>query len=102
MNIRYYTPTAASLFTSAKIRHQQSFQSMAKKLTQETLYHDIQSVISDRRAIEREIETNEGEQFTVHITPIFDQEHEGAVMTWINDRSKRKFKQSLSSSVTAL
>ncbi|MGM0965523.1 CheR family methyltransferase [Bacillus pumilus] len=102
MNIRYYTPTAASLFTSAKIRHQQSFRSMAKKLTQETLYHDIQSVISDRRAIEREIETNEGEQFTVHITPIFDEEHEGAVMTWIKMTEVTKIKQSLHLAVTAL
>lgn len=102
MNIRYYTPTAASLFTSAQIRHQQSFQSMAKKLTQETLYHDIQSVISDKRVIEREIETNEGEQFTVHITPILDQDHEGAVMTWIKMTEMTKIKQSLHLAVTAL
>ncbi len=102
MNIRYYTPTAASLFTSAQIRHQQSFQSMAKKLTKETLYHDIQSVISDKRVIEREIETNEGEQFTVHITPILDQNHEGAVMTWIKMTEMTKIKQSLHLAVTAL
>lgn len=76
MNIRYHTPTAASLFTSAQTRHQQTFQSMVKKLSKEMLYHDIQSVISDRRVIEREIETNEGEQFTVHMTPFYDQDRE--------------------------
>ncbi|PCK22408.1 histidine kinase [Bacillus pumilus] len=102
MNIRYNTPTAASLFTSAQICHQQSFQSMAKKLTQETLYDDIQSVISDRRVIEREIETNEGEQFTVHMTPIYDQGHEGAAMTWIKMTEMTKIKQSLHLAVTAL
>ncbi|MBD3861010.1 PAS domain-containing protein [Bacillus sp. 28A-2] len=102
MNIRYYTPTAASLFTSAQKRHKQSFQSMAKQLTKETLYHDIQSVISDRRVIDREIETNEGEQFTVHITPLFDQDHEGAVMTWIKMTEMTKMKQALHLAVTAL
>lgn len=102
MNIHYFTPTAASLFTSAQSWNQQSYQSMAKKLTQETLYHDIQSVISDRRVIEREIETNEGEQFTVHITPMYDQGHEGAAMTWIKMTEMTKMKQALHLAVTAL
>ncbi|WP_342462397.1 CheR family methyltransferase [Bacillus sp. FSL R5-0286] len=102
MNIRYHTPTAASLFTSAQTRHQQTFQSMVKKLSKEMLYHDIQSVISDRRVIEREIETNEGEQFTVHLTPFYDQDHEGAVMTWIKMTEMTKLKQALHLAVTAL
>ncbi|WP_349925570.1 CheR family methyltransferase [Bacillus altitudinis] len=102
MNIRYHTPTAASLFTSAQTRHQQTFQSMVKKLSKEMLYHDIQSVISDRRMIEREIETNEGEQFTVHMTPFYDQDREGAVMTWIKMTEMTKLKQALHLAVTAL
>ncbi|WP_144740631.1 CheR family methyltransferase [Bacillus altitudinis] len=102
MNIRYHTPTAASLFTSAQTRHQQTFQSMVKKLSKEMLYHDIQSVISDRRVIEREIETNEGEQFTVHMTPFYDQDREGAVMTWIKMTEMTKLKQALHLAVTAL
>ncbi|MFI8721623.1 CheR family methyltransferase [Bacillus altitudinis] len=102
MNIRYHTPTATSLFTSAQTRHQQTFQSMVKKLSKEMLYHDIQSVISDRRVIEREIETNEGEQFTVHLTPFYDQDHEGAVMTWIKMTEMTKLKQALHLAVTAL
>ncbi|MGD7062094.1 CheR family methyltransferase [Bacillus altitudinis] len=102
MNIRYHTPTAASLFTSAQTRHQQTFQSMVKKLSKEMLYHDIQSVISDRRVIEREIETNEGEQFTVHLTPFYDQDREGAVMTWIKMTEMTKLKQALHLAVTAL
>ncbi|WP_448011491.1 CheR family methyltransferase [Bacillus altitudinis] len=102
MNIRYHTPTAASLFTSAQTRHQQTFQSMVKKLSKEMLYHDIQSVISDRRMIEREIETNDGEQFTVHMTPFYDQDREGAVMTWIKMTEMTKLKQALHLAVTAL
>ncbi|MCY7714940.1 ATP-binding protein [Bacillus altitudinis] len=102
MNIRYHTPTATSLFTSAQTRHQQTFQSMVKKLSKEMLYHDIQSVISDRRVIEREIETNEGEQFTVHMTPFYDQDREGAVMTWIKMTEMTKLKQALHLAVTAL
>ncbi|MEK5496432.1 CheR family methyltransferase [Bacillus sp. FSL M8-0077] len=102
MNIRYHTPTAASLFTSAQTRHQQTFQSMVKKLSKEMLYHDIQSVISDRRVIEREIETNEGEQCTVHLTPFYDQDREGAVMTWIKMTEMTKLKQALHLAVTAL
>ncbi|MBR3379218.1 MAG: PAS domain-containing protein, partial [Bacillus sp. (in: Bacteria)] len=102
MNIRYHTPTATSLFTSAQTRHQQTFQSMVKKLSKEMLYHDIQSVISDRRVIEREIETNEGEQFTVHLTPFYDQDREGAVMTWIKMTEMTKLKQALHLAVTAL
>ncbi|MFE0302680.1 MULTISPECIES: CheR family methyltransferase [Bacillus] len=102
MNIRYHTPTAASLFTSAQTRHQQTFQSMVKKLSKEMLYQDIQSVISDRRVIEREIETNEGEQFTVHMTPFYDQDREGAVMTWIKMTEMTKLKQALHLAVTAL
>ncbi|WP_346394875.1 CheR family methyltransferase [Bacillus altitudinis] len=102
MNIRYHTPTAASLFTSAQTRHQQTFQSMVKKLSKEMLYHDIQSVISDRRVIEREIETNDGEQFTVHMTPFYDQDREGAVMTWIKMTEMTKLKQALHLAVTAL
>ncbi|AOZ87875.1 histidine kinase [Bacillus xiamenensis] len=102
MNIHYNTPTAASLFTSAQARNQQTFQSMAKKLTQEILYHDIQSVMSDRRIIEREIETNDGEQFIVHITPHYEQDHEGAVMTWFKMTEMTKLKQALHLSVTAL
>ena len=102
MNIHYHTPTAASLFTSAQTRHQQTFQSMVKKLSKEMLYHDIQSVISDRRVIEREIETNEGEQFTVHLTPFYDQDREGAVMTWIKMTEMTKLKQALHLAVTAL
>ncbi|MCY7532796.1 CheR family methyltransferase [Bacillus altitudinis] len=102
MNIRYHTPTAASLFTSTQTRHQQTFQSMVKKLSKEMLYHDIQSVISDRRVIEREIETNEGEQFTVHMTPFYDQDREGAVMTWIKMTEMTKLKQALHLAVTAL
>ncbi|PUF86437.1 histidine kinase [Bacillus altitudinis] len=102
MNIRYHTPTATSLFTSAQTRHQQTFQSMVKKLSKEMLYHDIQSVISDRRVIEREIETNEGEQFTVHMTPSYDQDREGAVMTWIKMTEMTKLKQALHLAVTAL
>ncbi|ANT55983.1 CheR family methyltransferase [Bacillus pumilus] len=102
MNIRYHTPTAASLFTSAQTRHQQTFQSMVKKLSKEMLYHDIQSAISDRRMIEREIETNEGEQFTVHMTPFYDQDREGAVMTWIKMTEMTKLKQALHLAVTAL
>ncbi|OLP63343.1 Sporulation kinase E [Bacillus pumilus] len=102
MNIRYFTPTAASLFTSAQTRHQQSFQSLAKKLTQETLYHDIQSVISDKRVIEREIETNEGERYTVQMTPVFHQDYEGASMMWIKMTEITKLKQALQLAVTAL
>ncbi|MFS0655067.1 CheR family methyltransferase [Bacillus sp. 179-C3.3 HS] len=102
MNIRYFTPTAASLFTSAHIRHQQSFQSLAKKLSHEALDQDIQSVISDKRIIEREIETNEGERFTVQMTPIFDQDYEGASMTWIKMTEISKLKQALHLAVTAL
>ncbi|MFJ5963971.1 CheR family methyltransferase [Bacillus sp. NPDC093026] len=102
MNIRYFTPAAASLFTSAQLQHHQSFQSIAQEMAHETLYHDIQSVMSDRRVIEREIETNEGEQFTVHITPIFYQDYEGAAMTWIKMTEITKIKQSLHLAVTAL
>ncbi|WP_226567074.1 CheR family methyltransferase [Bacillus stratosphericus] len=102
MNIRFKIPTSASLFTSAQSRPQQSFQSMAKKLTQERLYDDIQSVISDRHVIEREIKTNEGEQFTVHMTPIYDQDHEEVAMTWIKMTEMTKIKQALPLAVTAL
>ncbi|MGV2541787.1 hypothetical protein, partial [Bacillus pumilus] len=43
-----------------------------------------------------------GEQFAVHITPIFDQEHEGAVMTWIKITEVTKMKQSRHLALTAL
>ncbi|MGE6630781.1 CheR family methyltransferase [Bacillus sp. NPDC077027] len=102
MVIRYFTPSAKKLFQLGSLSQEQPFQSIATELNDETLSEDIHVVMAESRVIEREIETNEGEQFTVQIIPLLYQAHHGVAMTFMQMTEITKIKQALHLAVTAL
>jgi two-component system, chemotaxis family, CheB/CheR fusion protein len=97
MRIRRFTPTACALFNFVAADQGRSLSDITHRLVHDRLEADVASVLKSLDPMEREVESETGESYSLRINPYrsMDGAHDGVVLTFVDNTAQRDAREQL-------